>query len=231
MSVELLRCSSCREYKPKSAYHRRRDCSRGYNYFCKKCKWEKSRASKQARARELLQNAKSRARVTITKEWVLERLEAGHCEVTGVPFVFLHERHPHAPSLDRRDPSKGYTPENTRLVTTHLNVALNSWRDEQLEVLSIAFLRRRRPDLFVTEMSGSSGARPEQTPASHPRSRERADTRDCSTPAQAYPRRSRKDVAQQSPVAIARRQARPSQAERPATTARRRPQARRCEAA
>lgn len=62
----------------------------------------------------------------------------GRCEVTGIPFSALKlpgrdsNRHPYSPSLDRIDPSTGYSRGNCRLVLFAVNVALNDWGIEIL---------------------------------------------------------------------------------------------------
>ena len=86
----------------------------------------KFRRTPQGAATYLYSNAKRRAReggleFTITKAWILERLLAGECQVTGMPFVIDNGRKPWAPSLDKTDPSGGYTPENTKVVVWMYN--------------------------------------------------------------------------------------------------------------
>jgi hypothetical protein len=78
---------------------------------------------------------------TITREFVLKKVMSGMCEMTGLPFSFAHMgskqgTHPFAPSLDRIDPIKGYTPENSRLVLWGVNCAKNHFDDAT--VLTIA---------------------------------------------------------------------------------------------
>lgn len=79
---------------------------------------------------------------TLTEEWFQERLERGHCEVTGLPFskpeMPRYERSPYQPSIDRKDRTKGYTPENCRLVVWMYNCAKGTWTDEDVLQLSIA---------------------------------------------------------------------------------------------
>ena len=63
---------------------------------------------------------------TLTKEFLLEKVNKGICEVTGVPLDFSGgPRKPHTPSLDRIDPLKGYTPDNVQLVSWIYNSAKN----------------------------------------------------------------------------------------------------------
>lgn len=61
---------------------------------------------------------------SITREWIEEQLETHpNCYYTGVPLVPpSHDEHagqrcPWAPSLDRIDNAKGYTPENVRITS------------------------------------------------------------------------------------------------------------------
>lgn len=69
-----------------------------------------------------------RGPTTITAEWIAERLARGVCEVSGVAFVLRKGyRGPYVPSVDRRDCSKGYTPENCRLILWALNAAFLDW--------------------------------------------------------------------------------------------------------
>lgn len=55
----------------------------------------------------------------------------GFCEVTGIPFEITTrpgcERRPFAPSIDRIESSKGYTPSNCRLVCGMVNTAMGAW--------------------------------------------------------------------------------------------------------
>jgi hypothetical protein len=53
--------------------------------------------------------------------WVLERLERGVCEFSGVPFVY-EKRHPFMPSIDRIDPAQpGHMKDNCRVILWGLN--------------------------------------------------------------------------------------------------------------
>lgn len=73
---------------------------------------------------------------TLTKEWILKRLERGVCEVSGLPFEYamMGEKvtvgMPRSPSLDRIDSKRGYTPNNTRVVVWQVNLALADHGDD-----------------------------------------------------------------------------------------------------
>lgn len=60
------------------------------------------------------------------------RIDIGKCEVTGVLFDLSPGRKFNSPSLDRIDPSKGYTYENTRIVLNLVNAALGDWGEAVL---------------------------------------------------------------------------------------------------
>ena len=102
----------------------------------------------------LLANAKGRANdsngnrgktvpYTLTREWLEETLEKqGHqCPRTGIKYDYdeyksWHKRsgHPARPSINRLNPSKGYTPENCEIVSNAYNTMLSSWtRTEMTE--------------------------------------------------------------------------------------------------
>jgi hypothetical protein len=71
--------------------------------------------------------------VTITREWIEDKLSQGFCELTKIPFDFEPPKdknvtNPYAPSLDKIDSANpDYTPENTRVVLVGVNLALNTY--------------------------------------------------------------------------------------------------------
>ncbi len=79
----------------------------------------------------------------LSPEWILEKLSKGVCEVTGLPFTYsLESRNPWSPSLDRIDPTKGYTLENTRVVVWIYNAAKNVFSDEDVLLMSQALVNK-----------------------------------------------------------------------------------------
>lgn len=86
------------------------------------------------RAVALWTAAKKRTKeFSITLEFVIDLVENAPdaCPYTGVPFDYSTPekgaRNPWAPSLDRIDSTKGYTPDNVEIVSTWYNVAKNGW--------------------------------------------------------------------------------------------------------
>lgn len=63
------------------------------------------------------------------KHVLQEGLDAGHCELSGLPFstIKIGSRRPFLPSLDRIKPELGYVPGNVRIVLWALNCAMSTW--------------------------------------------------------------------------------------------------------
>lgn len=73
--------------------------------------------------------------------WVDEQIrrQRGRCALTGVAFVRNRIKHaPLAPSIDRLDSTKGYTPENCRLVTYMANCAKNQFSEAEFYAMCLA---------------------------------------------------------------------------------------------
>lgn len=105
---------------------------------------KKYAASIKGRATKMWHNASRRSKrnkscesfeITITPEWIAKKLTIGVCECTGIPFDLSptdkFSTNPYAPSLDRIDPTiKTYSPENTRVVLSCVNIALNEFGEQ-----------------------------------------------------------------------------------------------------
>jgi hypothetical protein len=80
---------------------------------------------------------------TLTKEWAAERW-TGCCEVTGIEFVLSDKRSPYlfSPSLDRKIPSLGYTPENSRFVLHAVNALKGQGTDEDMLKIAQAIVQK-----------------------------------------------------------------------------------------
>lgn len=74
----------------------------------------------------------------INARWLKEQYlrQDGRCFYTGIPFEIVREkRGMRRPSLDRRDSSKGYTPDNCVLCLTAINYLKNDYPEEQVIAL------------------------------------------------------------------------------------------------
>lgn len=158
-------CSKCGETKHEDEYYRHTKGRYLYAH-CKTCHGVMTQANSSNRdfhgersrqkvtlsyrAGVLLRGAKRRAEekqieFSLDKEWVMERLAAGKCEVTGLEFDLGEStgntRHPHTPSLDRVDSRLGYTKQNTQAVVWIYNCAKSEWTLEQFMILVKALAR------------------------------------------------------------------------------------------
>jgi hypothetical protein len=76
--------------------------------------------------------------------------QGGKCCLTGTDFELVtggncgYKRfNPNSASVDRIDNSKGYTPDNVRLVCTAINLAINEFGLENFEKLCEKFVNYR----------------------------------------------------------------------------------------
>jgi hypothetical protein len=108
------------------------------------------RLTPNGRARLLMFFAARRAKdygfeFSIPLERVILAIEQGFCEVTKLPFdlkpsAVPSRTNPWAPSLDRRDSTKGYTPDNVQVVCAAYNYAKNEFSTDVLMTLARAIV-------------------------------------------------------------------------------------------
>jgi len=88
-----------------------------------------------------LRHARDRAKrtgiaFTLDRVDIRRRVQLGRCELTGISFVSkigtVKDRAFYAPSIDRIDSTKGYTPENVRVILSGLNIMMNTWGAEKI---------------------------------------------------------------------------------------------------
>ena len=101
---------------------------------CAKARWGAVNQVK-IRAQRLYGNAQKRAKSQgwpapdFTSLWIEEKILAGVCEVTGIPFDIVghstptaHAKNPWVPSIDRIDSAQPYLKNNVQLVVFMYNV-------------------------------------------------------------------------------------------------------------
>lgn len=103
--------------------------------------WRKvRRGDPERRAKSMCSWTRVRARAMgldfdLTPEFLAEKMIAGSCEATGIPFDLTDgvqgkkKVHHYAPSIDRIDPSRGYTMSNVRLVVYIYNLVKSEYSD------------------------------------------------------------------------------------------------------
>ncbi len=102
--------------------------------FCAKTRWNANNPIK-VRAQRLYGNAYKRAKecgwpeLDFSSTWLEEKILAGYCEVTGIPFDLtsvtnssVHAKNPWVPSIDRIDSGKPYSRNNVQIVVYMYNV-------------------------------------------------------------------------------------------------------------
>jgi hypothetical protein len=102
---------------------------------------------KEFKLRRLLYYSRVRAKEkclkhTITKDWLEEKTKSNLCELTKIEFDYdtTIQRNPFGPSIDRIDVSKGYTPDNCRIVIWAVNAGLGHYSERDLYRVCKAYL-------------------------------------------------------------------------------------------
>lgn len=100
---------------------------------------------------KLIENAQKRSKgskrkCTLDEDWKRWALDQDRCPLTQLPLDWSAFRSreapgPLAPSIDRIDPAKGYTPDNTRIVSHFANIAKSVWTDTEFKLLVLASAR------------------------------------------------------------------------------------------
>ena len=153
---KCCRCGKSKKLEKFRVDSRRIDGRRG---ACGKCERESDKAryhdtytDKDKRISRVLHAAKVRARkrnmpFTITMEDVAPQIEAGVCSLSGLQFSYAKSvrgrRNPYAPSIDRIDSSKGYTPDNIRVVCFGLNLMAADWGLEVFEYIACCYIKEQ----------------------------------------------------------------------------------------
>lgn len=111
-------------------------------------KKDRAKAWRLRRGFVLVRSAKVRARerglpFNLSHSAIQKRIEAGRCELSGIPFDMKTKRAWNAPSLDRIEPQQGYVDGNIRVVLRSLNIMINDWGlDRTLAVVRAVENRR-----------------------------------------------------------------------------------------
>lgn len=117
-------------------------------------KVEHSVAPAANRLRGVLRSAQYRSarrglEFAIDEQWCIDTLRAqrGRCALTGLRFsrdgTGQRGRDPYAPSLDRIDNARGYTPCNTRIVLFAVNIMLSDWGEHVFNEIVSAYRARQ----------------------------------------------------------------------------------------
>jgi hypothetical protein len=153
---EKKRCHECNQDLDASRFGVNKASKDGLFNFCRQCRAKRRKSvgtdalkaerreqylryfkTASAKCNYLLKKARHRAEkkgipFSLTREWAMERLEGGKCELTGIPFVFDTPWHPFTPSIDRIDPRRpeGYAKGHARMILWLVNAAKGNSPDE-----------------------------------------------------------------------------------------------------
>ena len=157
-------CSACHRVLPLSEFYTKGFTADGnvrYRGQCIHCHIAKTTRDKHKslkkdpilyRKKLLITNARSRAQkagldFSISLEW-LDQQNLEHCPISKQPFRWRadyaasHEGpDPLAPSIDRIDSSKGYTPDNSWVISHRMNAMKNDSTYRELFVLANAIAK------------------------------------------------------------------------------------------
>lgn len=79
----------------------------------------------------------------LTKEWIKNRLDAGICEMSGIPFDMTGKRTANIPSIDRVKSDGDYTQDNCRVILWSLNRALCNYGEYYMISIFKAIIKQR----------------------------------------------------------------------------------------
>lgn len=79
----------------------------------------------------------------LTQEWMKKRIDAGVCEMSGLPFDMKGKRSANSPSTDRINPNGGYTQDNCRMILWSINRALCNYGEDYILSVFDAILKRK----------------------------------------------------------------------------------------
>lgn len=146
------RCAECGEVKPKSLFHKNAQQKDGYSCYCKLCakvrnrnKYEQLSAEHEWKLKQTFRASKNRSvRSNLEHTLTLEELTKlypidNKCPILGIELSWGFPKDS-SPSLDRIDPSKGYTYENCQIISNRANRIKSDASIEELELV-VSYLK------------------------------------------------------------------------------------------
>jgi hypothetical protein len=161
-SEEIRVCKECLTGKALTEFYEQPN---GHRKICRDCSRliEQNRAAtrkqqkatdakryrRENRARELIRLARQRAQkkglpFSLEEPRIRAAIDAGVCELTGIPFNLDGGKTWDSPSIDRIDPNQGYSLNNVRVVLHCVNVMANVWGSDKIIEIADAIMEARR---------------------------------------------------------------------------------------
>lgn len=149
--LDFQQCSHCKEFKDFTEFYKDVRYRSGYHSHCRLCnmrycfKYQAKRKKKDGRFRLLLSsynNARRKGLVHTIKVGDIPRPET--CIYLGVAldWDFTEARKWYNPSIDRIDPTKGYTPDNIQVISDLANSMKQNATVDQLLAFARGVLRQ-----------------------------------------------------------------------------------------
>lgn len=144
-------CNICNTKKDTSAFFTSRSNKDKLFHFCKACSLEGNKVRREKRrlkdpmllwAKDTIAISKQRAKKknrehTLTLDWLLNHANS-ICPLLNIPIIYgAQKRDDHVASLDRKDPLKGYTPDNCTVISTRANRIKNDATLTELELITM----------------------------------------------------------------------------------------------
>ena len=80
----------------------------------------------------------------LTADWLIDKLNKGRCEATGLPFKFDKTPYinPYYPTIDRINNNKGYTVNNCQVVCWMFNIAKADFDEDVFKYWAQHYVRK-----------------------------------------------------------------------------------------
>lgn len=164
-SSSEIQCKTCGTVKSSDSF--RMHNRGGFRGTCRDCENSQVRETKPWRsdAKRLYQTTRRRTHrgfsltndacrrakergLAFDLDWrdIQDRIDAGLCEVTGLPFDLDTPKAWNAPSIDQIVAGAGYTKDNTRVVLYALNTMANAWGVDLILTIAEAVRKKRSLD-------------------------------------------------------------------------------------
>lgn len=134
------KCIVCKNLKHFSAFHKNKNCLFGLNTTCSECRGYNSKVqwqhNKSTKPEYYLWNS---ARSRSNKRGLEFSILVEDIVIPDVCPIFKVKMIPktdYAPSLDRKDPSKGYTKDNIAVISRRANIIKNNASSKELRAIA-----------------------------------------------------------------------------------------------
>lgn len=143
-------CNRCKRSVSVALFPKSKTNKSGRYSYCKNCCHEQYKAKRQNAIRytagrflaDIRQRAKSRnIPCDLDLPFLMEKFQTNRCELSGLEWRSESTITPYSPSIDRIDPSLGYTKDNVRVILMGLNALKGSGTDQDMKTIILAMAK------------------------------------------------------------------------------------------